>query len=183
MMMVIPFLQADRRQNGVSLLTQLRIAQPMLAVKKRQLDIFTRRCSRQQIETLKNKSDLAVANIGELVPIQTGNIGAIEKVTPGRRTVETTENIHESRLARATRAHQRDEFALLDLERDATHRPHLHLAGMIRLSHVVQVNQRAIVHIDLGGSAAPRAMLRKCGFAAIINIEQGTARSTSPSGH
>src|SRR6266566_3712204 len=30
-----------------------------------------------------------------------------------------------------------------------------------------------------GGSTAPRAMLNKCGFAAITGIEQGTARSTS----
>jgi len=30
-----------------------------------------------------------------------------------------------------------------------------------------------------GGSAAPRTMLSKCGFAAIVGIEQGTARSTT----
>src|SRR5437016_875080 len=33
-------------------------------------------------------------------------------------------------------------------------------------------------HAHRGGSAAPRAMLNKCGFAAKITIEQGTARST-----
>ena len=31
---------------------------------------------------------------------------------------------------------------------------------------------------SVGGSAAPRAMLNKCGSAATFNIEQGTARPT-----
>src|SRR6266404_1682380 len=116
----------------------------MFSVKQRQLHVFARGSSREQIEALKDKSDLAVAYIGELVSIQTGNIGPIEKITPGRRPIETTKNVHESGLAGTARAHQRDEFALLDFERDTAHGAHFHLAGMIRLSHIVQVNQRAI---------------------------------------
>src|ERR1700682_3663466 len=103
----------------------------MMPIKQRQLHIFTRGSAREQIETLKNKSDLAVANVGELVSIQTGNVGAIEKVTPGRRAVETTENIHEGRFAGTARAHKRDKFTLADFERDPTHGAHFHFTRVI----------------------------------------------------
>src|ERR1700676_1746231 len=106
----------------------------MFAVKKRQLDVFAGGSSRKQIEALKDKSDLAVANVGKLVAVEARNICSIKQITPSRRAVEATENIHESRLARAARAHERDEFALLDVQRDTAHRAHLHLTGMICLS-------------------------------------------------
>ncbi len=43
---------------------------------------------------------------------------------------------------------------------------------------VMRICQNQNFHRALGGSAAPRAMLNKCGFAAITNIERRSARST-----
>ena len=108
------------------------------AVKKWQFDVFVRRCPGQQIKTLKDETDFAVPNVSKLVSVQFRNIRAIEHVTTGRRPIEATENIHERRFARAARAHQGNEFTALNLERNAAHRPHFHLAGAIRFMNIIQ---------------------------------------------
>ena len=82
-MMIFAALQTDRRQNGVSLFAQLRIRQAMFAVKQRQLDVFARRSARQQIKALKNETEFAIANVGQLIAIEPGNVRVIEKVTAG----------------------------------------------------------------------------------------------------
>jgi len=41
-----------------------------------------------------------------------------------------------------------------------------HFSGPVRFVNVDQINDCAIIHVDVGGSAAPRAMLKFCGFAA-----------------
>src|SRR5713101_6073309 len=120
----------------------------MIAIKQRQLHVFPCRCARQQIEVLKNKTDLAIANIRELVPLQSGHIRAVEQVSACAWPIETAENIHQSRFAGAARAHQGNKFTALDLERNAAHRAHFHLAGAIRFLHVDQSDNFTVVHVD-----------------------------------
>ena len=110
----------------------------MIAIKQRQLHVFPCRCARQQIEVLKNKTDLAIANVRELVSLQSGHIRSVEQVAACAWPIETADNIHQSRFAGAARAHQGDEFTALDLERNAAHRPHFHLAGAIRFMNIIQ---------------------------------------------
>ena len=125
----------------------------MRAIKQRQLHVFARRCARQQIETLKNKTEFMVANVGQLVAVERGNIGVIQNVATGSRPIETTDNVHERRFSRTTRAHQRDELAALNLERNATHRMNIDVAGMIRLVHVDQLDDFSVLHVDLASAS------------------------------
>ena len=130
----------------------------MRAVKQRQLDVLARRGARQQIETLKNETEFVIANVGELIAIEHGNVGVVQKVTTGGRPIETTENVHQRRFAGTARAHERDEFAALDLERNAAHGVHIDIAGVIRLVNVDQFDDFAVFHCrnSLGKSARRR---------------------------
>ena len=81
------------------------------AVEQRQLDVFQRRRARQQVELLEHESDRAVADAGQLVGGEPGDVLAVEPVGARRRHVEAADHVHERRLARARRAHDRDELA------------------------------------------------------------------------
>ena len=67
----------------------------MSSVQQRQLNIFTRRSPRQEIKVLENKADFTVTNIGELIPIQMGDITTIKQVASTRRPVQTANDIHQ----------------------------------------------------------------------------------------
>ena len=71
-----------------------------------------RKCG-EQIEALENEADLAVANVGQLIAVEPGNIDAIEQIAPAGRAIEAAEHVHHRRFSRAARAHDRDEFAAL----------------------------------------------------------------------
>src|SRR5438105_10081927 len=87
------------------------------AVEQRQLDVLQRRGARQQIEALKDKADVAIANAGALVARHRHDFLARQFEAAGGGTVEAAERIHERRLARSGRAHQRHVLSLLDAER------------------------------------------------------------------
>ena len=131
----------DRLFREVAHVTVLR------AVKQRQLHIFARRGAGQQIETLKHKTDLAIANVGELIAIEARNVRVIQEILAGTRPVQATEDVHQRRFARAAGAHERDEFASFDFQRNAAHGVHVHFAGAIDLVHVNEPNERTVVHV------------------------------------
>src|SRR5437764_12006949 len=182
--------QADRREDGVRLFAQLRVRQTMGAIEQRQLYVLARRCARQQIKALKNKTEFVVANVGQLISIQHRNIGIVQKVAPGSWPIEAAKNVHERRFAGTARAHKCEEFAALNLERDPADGMHFNVAGAIRFVDVGQFDDFTVLHVGVGGSAAPQVpvrlgpMLNISGFAAWLNIEvraglaSGTARST-----
>ena len=142
--MIAAALQADGLQHLFRFLAQLRVRQRAPRVKQRQLDIFQGRGAREQIEILKNESELAVAHVRQFVAAQGGNILAIEKIAAGRRPIEAAENIHQGRFARAARAHQRDEFASPDLDGNTADRMHIDFAGPIRFPNVLETNRDEI---------------------------------------
>ena len=125
-----------------------------------------------------------VANVGQLISIQHRNIGIVQKVAPGSWPIEAAKNVHERRFAGTARAHQRHKFTTLNFERNAAHSVNIDIAGAIRFVNVGQLDDFPVFHFGVAGSAAPRAMLNICGFAAWLNIEVraglalGTARST-----
>src|SRR5207247_593487 len=53
---------------------------------------------------------------------EAGDILAVQDVAAGRGGVETAENVHEGGLPRTGGAHDRDELAALDLDRQAAER-------------------------------------------------------------
>src|SRR5256885_7729534 len=117
----------------------------MLAVKQRQLDIFQRGSAREQVKTLENKTKFVIPNVGKLITIEPRNVDTIEEITPLSWTVEAAEEIHERRFTGTACAHESDEFAASNLERNATDRLHLHFAGVVSLVHILQPNDSSVV--------------------------------------
>src|SRR5262249_7743772 len=119
------------------------------SVKQRQLDILAGRCARQQIETLKNETEFVIANVGEPIAIQFRHVGFVQNISPGCRAVETTDNVHQRRFAGATRAHERDKLAALNLKRHAADSVNIDITSVIRLVNVDQLDDFAVFHGNL----------------------------------
>ena len=97
-----------------------RLARPLVAlgggdvrVEQRQLDVLERGGARQQVEALEHEAERLVADARELVGVQPRDLLAVEAKLARRRLVEAAEDVHQRRLARARRAHHRDELALV----------------------------------------------------------------------
>ena len=105
-------------------------------VEQRQLDVVERRGARQQVETLEDEADLAVAHDRELIAGHPRDIFAVEDVTAARRAIETAEDVHERRLAGSRRARDRHELALLDVHVGAAQRTDCHFADGVGLDEV-----------------------------------------------
>src|SRR3989338_6267755 len=115
--------------HGVRLVFQADLAEHLMgaplallafhaAVDQRQAHVFQQRHARQQIEALEHEADGAIAQQCQLVLAQFRNVAAIQQIAPGRRLVETPEEIHEGGFAGTGRPHDRDEFAGNDAETD-----------------------------------------------------------------
>ena len=108
----------------------------------RQLDIAEGVDARQQVELLEDEADLAVAQGREPVGAQRLDALAVEAVAAGRRTVEAADEVHEGRLARARRAHDGDEVACLDVERDAAQRDDAAAVELVDAAEVACLDER-----------------------------------------
>jgi hypothetical protein len=90
----------------------LRASAPLLGahtgVHERQLHVMQRRRAREQVERLEDEADLLVPNAGELVVRHLRYERPIEPVFARRRRIQTTDNVHQRRLAGAGRAHDRN---------------------------------------------------------------------------
>src|SRR6185295_11719414 len=62
---------------------------------------------------------------------------AVENVGAARRPVHAADDVHERRLARARRAHDRHHLAALDEQRDALQHVEVHLAHLVDLVEVL----------------------------------------------
>src|SRR3954452_3823864 len=116
----------------------------MLTVEQGQLHIFKGGSAGEKIKALKNEPEFAVANVGQLISIEAGNVEAIEQVTAARRTIEAAEQIHESRFTRAARAHESDKLAPRDFQRNAPDRVDVDLTGAVGLVHLLQPNDSSV---------------------------------------
>ena len=114
----------------------------MRPVKQRQFHVFERGSAGEEIKALKNETEFAVAHVGELIAIQSGNIRTVEQIAALGWAIEATEKIHEGRFAGATRTHEGDKLTRLNLQRDAADGVHINLPGVIGLVHILQPNDR-----------------------------------------
>ena len=55
-----------------------------------------------------------------------------------RRPVQAAEHVHHRGFARAARAHDGHEFAVLDLQRHTAHGMHIHFAGVVNLVNLFE---------------------------------------------
>ena len=85
-------------------------------------DVVERRPAVEQEELLEHEPDRARPERRERAVGELGRRMPVDPDRPGRRPLERPEDVEERRLARAGRADDRDELALLDRERDAAQR-------------------------------------------------------------
>src|SRR5260370_40553342 len=116
-MMIFAAIKSDRCKDAISFFAKLRICQALRAIKQRQLDILPRRCARQEIKTLKDETDFAIANISEPIAIKARNIRTIQNVMARIRSIGPTDELHPRAFPRTARPHQRYTFAELNLKR------------------------------------------------------------------
>ena len=109
-------------------------------VNERKLNVAQTVRARQQVERLKDKSDFAISNRRQLVIIHFCHVSPVEVVTPRGWRIETTNHVHERRFAAAARAHHRDVFVTLNLQRDAAQCVHGLFAHYVILSDVLDIN-------------------------------------------
>ena len=82
-----------------------------MRVEHRQLDIFERGGAGEEVEALEDEADLAVADGGECVGVEGGDVDAVEAGRAAGRAVEAAEHVHQGGLAGAAGAHDGDELA------------------------------------------------------------------------
>ncbi len=95
---------------------------------QRQEDVLARVEHRQQVEELEDEADLVAAQLGELGVVERPEVDAVDDDGPRGRAVEAREAVHQRRLARARRAHDRREPPPGEADADAVERAHGGLA-------------------------------------------------------
>src|ERR1700731_4180961 len=103
----------ERLHGAAAALCRTQLA---LAVEQRQLHIFERRGARQQVEPLKDESDLLVAHQRYLVVAESRDVLAIEQVLSAGWLIEAAQNVHQSGFAGARGTDHGYKFAPMDIQ-------------------------------------------------------------------
>ena len=111
-------------------------------VTQRQLDIAPGRHRGQQVELLEDEPDLLVADLGQLGLGHLRDVRAVQLVVPARRVVQATQDVHQRRLPRPRRPHDRHVVTRLDIQRDAPQRVHLTRIRAVDLRDVLHGQDR-----------------------------------------
>jgi len=101
-------------------------------------DVFQGGHDLDEIKRLKNIADLAVAQPGQLIGVELGDIHLVDEDLAGARFVEPADHVEQGGFARAGRPHDGQVFAGLDDEIHAAQgRDHLraHLEGLGHAGH------------------------------------------------
>ena len=69
-----------------------------------------------EVIALKDKADLPVPDVGQLLVAQPCHVGSVQMVVPVGRHIQTAQHIHEGGLSAAGGAHNGDEFAAVDAQ-------------------------------------------------------------------
>ena len=155
-----PVGQPDPGQRLHRPLPALGLVHPGVA--QRQLDVAPGRHRGQQVELLEDEPDLLVADLGQLGLAHLRDVGAVQLVVPAGRVVQAAEDVHQRRLARPRRPHDRDVVTRLDVQRDTPQRVHLTRVGAVDLRDVLHRQDRRPGQDGLGrlGCGAARALAR-----------------------
>ena len=84
-----------------------------------------------QVIPLEDEADLPVADVGQLLVGQGGDVGAVQVVLPIGGDVQAAQHIHQGGLARARLAHDGHELPPVDVERDSVQSPDLTLLALV----------------------------------------------------
>src|SRR5205807_4828773 len=91
-----------------------------VCVERGQFNIFQRSCARKQIESLKHKSNLAIADRRQLLLREPRYLNSFQQVATRARLVQAADDIHERRFPAAARTHDGGEFSAIDLQGNST---------------------------------------------------------------
>ena len=105
----------------------------VIVVEQRELDVLAHSQLVDQIEALEDESDVGLARFCELGLAQTRNLLPVEIVGAAGRAIEHAHDVEQRRLATPRRPHDRDEFAVGDVEIDGVERGRLDGIGAVRL--------------------------------------------------
>ena len=97
----------------------LPLGRPRPAIGQRKLNVFEDRQIADEVETLKDETDLAVAYARPVGRGQLGDRLAVQDVLAVGRRVQQAQDREQSRLAAAGGTRDGHELALLDLEMNA----------------------------------------------------------------
>src|SRR3954454_6375890 len=117
-----PVGEAVAQADGVDELVEPLRVRPLAGDRQRQHDVLARVEDRQEVERLEDEADALAAQLGEPAVVERGDLDAVQDDRPGGRAVEAGEDVHQRRLARAGRAHDRREAALREVDRHAVER-------------------------------------------------------------
>ncbi len=125
---------------------RLRLAAPLgpahPGIEQRQGDVVERAHPLEQVEALEHETDGTVADGGQLVAGQGGDIAPGQHIAAAAGHVEAAQDVHEGGLARTGRPHDGDELARLDGKVDAVQHRHLTPTGAIALAQLFDPDQR-----------------------------------------
>src|SRR3989442_365985 len=123
----------------------------------------------QQVEGLEDEADLLVADPGQRIVGQVGDLLPVEPVLTAARRVEAADQVHERRFPRARGSHHCHILVTPDLDADAAQRAHDLRPHVVRARELVgeddDVGQRAVARVELLGDHEgflPRAVSAGC---------------------
>src|SRR5579872_504093 len=114
------------------------------AIGERQFDVLINVQVADQVETLKNETDFAIANARPLADIEIGDRLVVENVFAFAWRIEQADESQERRFARAGRSGDRNVFTLTNLHVHARERVSFDLVCIEDLRNAFHPNQRAI---------------------------------------
>ena len=138
--------QADDAQGGHRALAAFALRQGRQ--QQRQLDVLDGVQHRDEVIELEDEADVAAAPVGQLALGQRRQIGARDRDLARGDAVDAGDQVQQRRLARAGRAHQRDELALGHVEVDAVEDLDLLRVALIDLAHVLHADG-GVVRVDV----------------------------------
>src|SRR6266540_4997196 len=165
---------ADLLERLVHALATLRRPHP--AVGQRQLHVLVDGEVSDQVETLEDEPDLAVADAGSLRKLQLLGRLSVQQVVAGGGRVEQPQDREQCGLAAARRPRDRDELPVLDLKMHAGESVRLDFIGEEHLRHAIQPDERAAVCAHGRSSSCGHLSLTRSN-ASHADMSERTTRS------
>ena len=104
--------------------------------RQRQRDVLERGQRRHEVERLEDEADAVAAQLGELLVVELAEVGVADEHGAAGERVEAGDGVHQGRLARARRAHDRGELAGVEVGVDAVEGVDFRLAAAVGLAGV-----------------------------------------------
>jgi hypothetical protein len=102
-----------------------------------EFEIALGRERREEVEALEDEADLAAADVCAAGVGGGRQVFVVDHDAPGRRRQEPAEEVQHGGLAAARRPHDGEKLALLDLQRHAAQRRHVHRPHAVDLRQFI----------------------------------------------